>query len=182
MPDNALVLYPQNAGFCLPEKSSLFHELAKIGLLDTDIQGLNHAWYAGPRFLELITFLGCSPHVVFAPEKQGGAFTYIEMPDAFDMPRLISGMNVKTPKCPGCRQAHVAWQEWLDEPQGVQRCEHCGAELSVKIMNWRQSACLARQLIIIHEVFEGEAVPGDELLRVLHNITGTEWDYCYVAY
>jgi hypothetical protein len=181
MPHYTLVLYPRDAEYCFTDKTSAFHVLAQIGLLSKPVPGKSHASYAGPRFLELITFLGCSPHVVFAPEQDTDAFTYVEIPDAFDAPRLISGQNIKTPKCPSCKQAHQSWQGWKDAPCTQQQCEHCGAELSVTAVNWRQSACCARQVIIIHEVFEGEAVPGDELLRALRDLSGIVWDYCYVA-
>ncbi len=45
---------------------------------------------------------------------------------------------------------------------------------------WRRSAGCARVFIEISNVFESEAVPGEQLIACLDAASDESWDYCYV--
>ena len=181
MAQYVLVLYPQDADYQISRMTDVMHDLHKIGLIDASIVHHTDAWQVGSRFMELVTFLGCSPSLKLTEEKPGDPFTYVEIPAAYKETRLIAGQNARAPKCPHCKAPYEGWRIWKEKPFEIQHCDACTNEIDAKSMNWRQVSCVARQVIIIHEVFEGEAVPGDELMQSLHNITGTPWNYCYIA-
>ena len=181
MPRYALVLYPQNPQLSISDRTELVSVLSGLGFIDNELDNQPNAWYAGEQFLSLITFLGCSPFVRFKPDEVHANFTYISMPQPLSEPMLHAGSNSKSPRCPGCKQANAKYKTSVDLHSAQLTCEHCKQSFSIEKWNWRQSACFARETIWVWEVFEGEAVPGDSLLRALRQHTGSPWNYCYIA-
>jgi len=181
MPRYALVLYPQNPELLIEDKTALLRELVDIGLIDKTIPGEKSAWYAGEQFVSLISFLGCSPYVRFAPDEECSRFTYISWQTLDSEPALHAGENLKPPRCPECKTAaesRLANDYQLDKEL---TCSQCLQSFPLQQWSWRQSACYAKETIWIWEVFEGEAVPGDVVMKVLEKQTNTRWSYCYIA-
>jgi hypothetical protein len=47
-------------------------------------------------------------------------------------------------------------------------------------LKWKQSAGFGCQFLKVWGIFEGEAVPGEELMNTLRHASDLEWDYFYV--
>lgn len=131
---------------------------------------------AGPDYLGLMTYLGCSPQVTLGDNE---AATVIRISGVLDAPQFLHGGNLKSPRCPQCRKS-------LEKPSVVQsenallQCPHCGHAGQFCTFDWRRSAACARLFIEISNVFESEAVPGEKLAACLEEAGGEVWDYCYV--
>ena len=73
-------------------------------------------------------------------------------------------------------------EAWRQDREGFPwTCSSCGANAEASELNWRQGAGFGRFFMEIQNVFPGEAVPGDELLRALEASTGTPWTYFYAT-
>ncbi len=153
--------------------------LAKIGLTGEALDADHADYLAGPRFLELISFLGCSAHVELEPPVEGGrAFCRIRLVGPFASPRLFVGRNTAAPRCPRCGGRLDNWRARIQAPQ--LSCEQCGEDLQPGQLSWRRSGGCARIAVEVHNVFPSEAVPLPELLKRLAQATAQDWGYFYV--
>jgi hypothetical protein len=125
---------------------------------------------AGSEYLNLVTYLGCSPQISLG-EAEAATRIYLREPDA--APRLNAGANIKPPRCKACRQTIPL----ADARLQLQTCPHCSQPLK---LDWRRSAAFGRVFIEISNVYDSEAVPGEALLECLREATGMVWDYCYI--
>lgn len=148
--------------------------LGSIGFLGAERRP--GVYSAGPEYLGLITYLGCSPQIALGENE---AATTVRINGIYEPSRFLHGENLKPPRCPKCRKvlqmpfATIAADENL-------HCDHCGHEGNVCEFDWRRSAACARLFVEISNVFESEAVPGEALADCLQQATGEAWDYCYV--
>lgn len=174
MTGHFLVLHPRNAGWAPQSLDPLRDALAAIGLLGAERSpGL---FSAGPEYLSLVTYLGCSPQIALGENE---AATTIRIAGIFELPQFVHGENLKPPRCPQCRKT-------LDKPAASAKagenlhCNHCGHSGSACDFDWRRSAACARVFVEISNVFESEAVPGEQLTTCLERTSGEAWNYCYV--
>lgn len=184
MPSNLLILYPRDAQQIPPDSGGLIDALHAIGFIaDTfSFEGELH-WRPGERFLELITFLGCSPVVSLGePGLTGDEFCHIQFDGPLAQAQFIGGENTKPPRCPGCGYRTVEWESlrdhWLATPDEPWRCPLCGRTYRIPELNWRQCAGFGRYFIRVWGIFEGEAVPSEELMQHLRS-HGGEWRHFY---
>jgi hypothetical protein len=185
MPSNLLVLHPKDPNHTV-DPDLLRERLQRLGLAGETIvfEGEEHL-RPGERFLELITFLGCSPVVSLGePGLTGEEFCHLQVGAPSSAPRLLSGTNLKPPRCRHCRQRVEAWEALhrsaLKNPTVAWRCPACDKASPALALDWRRCAGAARQFLTIWGVFESEAVPGDELLGALEQTGGAPWDYFYL--
>lgn len=183
---NLLVLHPAQPDQIPPDGERLQQRMAAIGFSAEPITvaGAQH-YRPGENFLQLITFLGCSPVVSLGePGLTGDEFCHIAYDGPYDAIQFVSGGNVKQPRCPGCGYRIEGWQtiveQWRDVPDLIWRCPLCGEEYPLPQLRWRQCAGFGRYFIRIWGVFEGEAVPSDELLAALREVSGFDWGYFYL--
>jgi len=190
MPDSLLILYPADSAAAPPSAAVLRDTLRRIALIGRDFtfRGDTH-YLAGDEFMHLVTFLGCSPHIALEPpadgsERDGADFCHIALPAPGARPRFLGGANVKPPRCRGCRgelpewsAALMAWEQDPDKARGT--CPACGRPYTLPQLNWRHSAGFGRVALEVWGVFEGEAVPSQELLSALQGLGVGEWDYFY---
>lgn len=168
MSSHYLVLHPLDPKWSSDSLSGLQHALEHIGFMGEARQP--GEFLAGTEYLSLVTYLGCSPQISLG-EAEAATRIYLRRPDA--MPRLNAGANIKPPRCKTCRQTIPL----ADAKLQLQTCPHCGQPLKP---DWRRSAAMGRIFIEISNVHESEAVPGETLLKCLHDATGVIWDYCYI--
>ena len=185
MADNQLILHPLDSTASLHSKRDLLYRLEQIGFISTPLmlEGQQH-YRPGDNFLQLLTFLGCSPVVALGePGATGDEFCHLQLDGPYEQPRFVGGSNVKSPRCPGCGFRAENWQElvalWQATPEQRWRCPLCGKEYHVPQLRWRQCAGFGRFFLRIWGVFEGEAVPSEELFRVLREVSGFDWQYFY---
>jgi hypothetical protein len=183
-----LILYPQSALAPPPSQRALTSAMAEIGLIGEMLESLpeRERFLAGERFLQLISFLGCSPHIELAPPSEGGDdFCFLDLLGPWARPRLFRGRNTRPPGCPscGCRRDghHLQLQPGAELPEALRwQCVQCGAAHHPGQWNWRQQGGAARIALSINGIFPSEALPGDELLARLKALDGKPWSYCYI--
>lgn len=166
--------------------AALVERLTQLGILGEPLADMGFpAFGAGPEFLQWVSFLGCSPHVEFAPRHPGDRrFTFLSFHGPFPEPRFAWGRNTPAPRCASCRKILPHWNHATLEHQAplpaALRCPYCQALASAAQWDWRKGAGLGYCFLNIHQIFPKEAVPADALLRELAGLTGAEWRYWYV--
>ncbi len=182
MPENLLILHPADPD-SVPSTARILQTLREVGLAADEFEWEEERHYRpGERYLQLITFLGCSPVVSLGePGVTGDEFAHLAIETMGESPTLMAAGNIKQPRCPHCRkrveprsvpESTAAGEPW--------QCPACGHETVSGRLDWRQSAGYARVFIKVWGVFEGEAVPSDELLARLKAMSGTPWEYFYL--
>jgi hypothetical protein len=167
-----LYLYPESR-FVIVDTKELKEQLKSQQFIGTKIS--KNRYSTGDKFLSLLTFMGCSPDIELEPQDDK-PFCYIEI-ESSESTRFISGVNTKPAPCPKCRSAIKT----IPKPDdGILRCPYCDFLIEVSKLNWRKSALLANSCIVIGNIYELEAVPNDELLLSLENLTSIKWKAAYI--
>lgn len=174
----ALLLYPENPKWIPAKIDDLVGVLHAVGFVGDSLRGgPPRRFRSGERFLDHVSFLGCSPQVELDPTTDGRPYCQIRLAVYSDAPRLIRGTRRRPPRCPHCGSAQVGLS--LEDPSARWRCANCNGELTVEVLDWGRAGGAARCFVIVTNVFPFEAVPGSELLAALSAATGLRWDYFY---
>ncbi len=189
MTENLLYLCPAKFDALPDDSSKLKSALRDEGFIGEpfDFNGETH-YRPGPEFLSLITFLGCSPVIATEQhENAGEGFSHIAFQGPSATAQFISGDNLKTPRCPACGHRFEVWQPlieaWQQQPETHHiDCPECSKELTLPQLRWRKSAGFGRYFIKIWGIFESEAVPSPELIALLEQVGGCQWQHFYVRY
>ncbi|MEN8212954.1 MAG: hypothetical protein ABFR19_01205 [Pseudomonadota bacterium] len=154
--------------------------LSHIGLIGSGIENLQNSYLAGEKFLQLITFMGCSPHIRFEPEDdRDKGYCYISLSSS-NNPRLRASEHARPPRCHACRKPLGGeWQTAVTHEAAI-TCLHCGQQQYADQLGWRNDAGLGRFFIEIHNIFPGEAQPVPQLQQQLQGIAGSPWRYFYL--
>ena len=196
MPAHKLLLYPDSPDFRPAEPAALPARLQDIGLAGDgfSVQGKTR-YLAGEHFLQLITFLGCSPAIEFEPpadpaEREAaaarGGFCHISLTLSEIRPVFRGGGNIPPPRCPSCRKPVSDWQQalhiWHQSPTtDAWHCDNCGYTGRIHELDFRRHGGFARIFIDIWGIHPSEAVPVDALLARLAGFSGCDWNYMYVS-
>ncbi|MEA3276913.1 MAG: hypothetical protein U9Q81_16830 [Pseudomonadota bacterium] len=169
--------------FLLPDSDALRAELTTVGFLGEPLPGPDPAFSVGERFLQLVTFAGCSVQIDLLPSADG-PFCHILIAGPFEQPRLLSGRNTRPPRCRNCRSPLRDWKVRL-AGWGAGRvtsipCPACGNPQPPWGYDWKGSAGFGRLFVSVEEVFPGEAAPAPALMALLESITACPWRYFYV--
>ena len=178
MHDRRLVLFPRDAQAPSPDVSVLIKELRAAGFIEGESRHRQGAYMPGPRFMSLITFLGCSPSVAMEDDTADDSNRYtVEMPAATDDISVIRDDREVVAPCPGCGSTQSLPLSLA--PDAAMVCSHCGFGAPAYEWNWRHRVGFGRVWINVWGVHEGEAVPGEELLQSLERLTGYAWNYAW---
>ncbi len=129
---------------------------------------------AGPRLMEHITYLGCSPAL-----SSGGSESGIHL-HLFDTLTGMGGKSIETLRFPECKHPISAPQTLLaSTPDSHWRCEQCGNSGLIKDINWRKSAAYADTFIEVSAIFPKEAIPSEHFILSLQQFTGCDWNWFY---
>lgn len=174
MTDHFLVLFPKNPAWTPESLAPLVDALKVIGLFGAEREP--HVFNAGSEYLGLVSYLGCSPQIALGESEHA---TTIRLSGISPAPLFLHGGNLKPPRCPQCCKTieNTGASRGADEEL---HCPHCGWAGSLHELDWRRSAAFGRIFIEISNVFESEAVPGENLTDCLQQTTGEVWDYSYV--
>jgi hypothetical protein len=178
----ALVLHP-TAGIRPPDDWLL--RMERIGLLGRGIGDDPQRYLVGAGFLQLVTFMGCSPAIRLEPANdQDREFCHIRIHGPWPDLHFLFGRNTRPPRCPACRGGIDPWRDRLEtilgQPEQAQNCPRCAAESPPVAWNWRQQAGFGHTFVQIEAIFPGEAVPVDKLLHLLGNPGDPPWNYFYL--
>jgi len=141
-------------------------------------------YLTGPAFFSHITFAGCSPYLQLQkPDDGGWGFCHIRLHEDRFPPLLHVTPQRGRPRCPVCRGSIPGWKErlsrWGEVSPRLWQCEQCAALTPLAELDWRQYGVAARCSVEIHQVYPGEALPGEGLLQLLQEQTGREWGYAW---
>jgi DNA-directed RNA polymerase subunit RPC12/RpoP len=167
-----LNLHPADPAWVPDDIATLTRRLEQIGFIGN--RQSPHQYSTGPSFLELVTYLGCSPQITLG---ESDAATVIRFSGPHSTPKFRSSRSIK-PRCTACRKS-FGLEEMPRQPDEVIGCPHCGESYKAAKLDWRRKAGWGRFFIEISNVFESEAVPGETLLDELGSATGQAWEYFY---
>lgn len=181
-----LVLHPLQAAAEPRSPAGLVAALGEAGLIGAafDLDGRRH-FRTGPRFLEHLTFLGCSPVVELDPpaddrdgHARAGRFCHIELQSVTAAPRLRVRAE-HPPRCRQCRRPVERTRLHAAAAGGALICAGCGTTSRLEHLNWRQAGGYARVFLDLWGIHPAEAVPGDGLLEALRAFTDGPWGFFY---
>jgi Zn ribbon nucleic-acid-binding protein len=190
-----LVLYPAHVDCPAVETAALVTALQTIGLVAAPVCH-DHAngYRAGDQFLQLVTFLGCSPAIELEPPADpdecaracaSGSLCHIRFWPAQDRIRFRADSRLPAPRCPQCRKVENRWPElierWRADARATQwECRECGYHGRLFDLNFRQRGAFGHSFIDIRGIHPAEAVPGETLLTTLGELSGCDWRYMYL--
>lgn len=177
MSASRLIFFPANS-HQITDKSTLISALINAQFIDDANHAENH-YLPGERFLNLLTFLGCSPNINLQP-TQGEQHCFISVIDTSSEVRYLGSTQTSKPKCPHCKKRIADWKvdNW-QQADRICRCDKCQIETPYKDLNWKQECGFARCGFEVASIYPHEALPSDQLLDSLNKATGFNWDYCY---
>ncbi|MDZ7753129.1 MAG: hypothetical protein U5S82_16080 [Gammaproteobacteria bacterium] len=178
-----LVLYPHYHPVEAGEAATLVDLLATMGLIGDAVPMEGHTHYAtGDELLNLVTFLGCAPHVMLEPPPAPGPMDFVNvgLTGPLSAPRLRRGRNTITPPCPTCGAREHRWEALPGDGGPELRCNACGTVTAAVSLNWRKTAAVANCFIDIWGVYPAEAVPNPALMERLAAFSGGPWRHAYL--
>ena len=194
MAAHKLILLPAQPDCPAVSTGRLAMELQAIGLIGPPRQLHDISFYpTGEHFLQLITFLGCSPMIELEPpsdpvtlasDSASGKFCHVFLSSSQTM-RFRSDPRTPAPRCPACRAPLADWQSrlqaWQTQPANSDwRCRQCGHRGDITTLNFRKTAGFGRSFVEIRGIYPSEAVPGEALLNTLKSITRGDWSTLYI--
>ena len=183
-----LVLSPEDP-FYLPDSvNRMIEQLRNIQFCRESIPAQNGQHYLlGDRFMQLVSFMGCSPSIHLEPTPDGLPFCHLIIDGPHPSPIFLQGRNTGSPRCECCRKRIPHWQESIEHcrvnPENcLADCPHCGHRQHPLTYDWRQSAGSGRLFLLIENIFPNEAIPSPELLKALASFgkQGVPWSYFYI--
>lgn len=151
----------------------LWRTMAESGIIDAP-DSLPVAG-SGPRLMEFINYLGCSPVAnQLEPNSQ------IKLHD-FKRVTGLGGESFEKMRYSCCKQpvkdGSALLSQLTDYPSV--KCPNCDATIDSHRINFRKTAGFARLFVEITNIFPKEALPNDRLLKLLSPLTGCEWNWFY---
>lgn len=190
-----LVFSPRICNQNMPKVMPLIDYLQHSGFIGAPLVGQTtpNSFLVGEAFLQILTFMGCSPQIDLEPSTEGKKFCYIHVDGPWPTPKLYYGQNTQTPRCCLCKARVVAasspdhsWHQllpdWLTDPYRHSiNCSRCGHQQRPLDLNWRRGAAFGHLFIVVENIFPGESVPVPVFLANLHKTTDVFWHYFYVT-
>lgn len=174
-----LVIHPKLPTNCPDDVQGVINALADIGLLGNPDQQKD-TYRVGNEFLNLVTFMGCSPSVNLSP-AEGEKYCYLQINPVSESVRCLGYTDFVKPQCPACKQKISNWKHsaiWFDG-SATKTCEHCGTAKPVQSFRWQKEAGFGRFSFHISYIHPHEVVPADRIFQALEQATGFSWTYFY---
>ena len=172
----SLVIYPTNPNWTPDNPELLLKTLQEVGLAGEILDKNENSFLVGKKFLNHISFMGCSPNIKFDNENNDGKFTFIRITIKKNITALTGKHNF-APHCPQCKKPEKNWRALLKDNQLT--CSHCETNSNAWLFNWRKSAGFARCFIEITDIYPKEAIPQPSLLDFLEKNFETSWSYFF---
>ena len=194
MPVDKLILLPVDASTGIDDCSELAACLQRTGLVDAPRPFQGGLFYpTGDQFLQLVSFLGCSPSIELDPPEDSsqlaqsiaeGGFVHVQTVCGSEL-RLRADGKTRAPRCPNCRQLVKNWatrlRQWQANPaESVWSCRAC--DYSGELTDWvfGKTCGFGKVFVEISGIYPAEAVPTTALLQPLADLTGCPWRYIYI--
>ena len=181
--NGSLFLSPQDPNSDFHDLKAIASYLTETGLIDK--RQTDGSYLCGDNFTQVITFMGCSPHLIFEPPEEGTSnYCHIKLHQHEDI-HLLTGGQTAPPRCPACRYRITDWQQhlqvWKTDSGNSWQCPQCRKDSPAYKLDWRQSGGAGKVFIEVKNIFPGEAVPVDSFMKGLQEISGEPWRYFYLV-
>jgi len=189
-----LILLPADP-WCPPVNcEQLAGELQTIGLIGEPVALEDNVFFpTGDNFLQLISFLGCSPMIELDPPADratllaasaAGKFCHLFLNCTASL-AFRADSQCPPPRCPNCRQPAPDWQTAIETwqrntAQSDWICNNCGFTGQLTDLSFRKTAGFGRTFIEIRGIYPSEAVPAAALLGTLQHLTNEPWKTIYI--
>ena len=179
-----LVLTPEDPYELPADLEALIAGLRQIGLISEALAS-GTGYLLGENFMQLVTFMGCSPYIRLEPDATGEPFCHLRLDGPHPRPKLLTGKNTQPPRCGSCRKRLNEWrhsfESWQAHGDGwLEACPHCGERQEPVSYDFRQSAGCGRLFLLLENIFPQEAIPSPTLLKTLQSSSeGKPWHYFY---
>ena len=140
----SLIIHPDDPAWSPDKTETIVSSLKDIGLVAETIPNVEHTYYVGDNFLELIAFMGCSPNINLTPQDNADKFCCIKLIEKPDITAL-TGQHTHAPHCPHCKKPVKNWSNTITD--STLQCSSCGEISSPWEYNWRKSAGFGRFFI-----------------------------------
>ncbi len=172
----SLVLHATEPSWTPDNPEALIQALQEVGLAGESLNKTENSFLVGEKFLDHISFMGCSPNIKLENENDDGKFTFIRITTTASITAL-TGKHSFAPHCPQCKKPEKNWQELLQDNQ--LECSNCQQTSDAWQYNWRKSAGFARCFIEITDIYPKEAIPQPSLLDSLEKSFQVPWAYFF---
>ena len=172
---NRLLLYAGPGKSKLCRAQELEAHLKELGFIAEACETGSNDYCTGKSFINLITFLGCSPDIALSP-GDGDPYCFVRLHDMTDEYRLYHGLNTRPPRCTVCQKTRDDWQHCLQDDF----CGQCSLDDRAGTLRWRRQAALSRLVMEVMNIYPHEAVPSSQLLTFLGDVSDVEWGYAYL--
>lgn len=151
-------------------KNELKTLLKNINLLKNN----NGIFTPADQFMNLITFLGCSPNI----KLESKTFILTQVNTQLT---AYGGDSIENIVCPKCKTKITNPFELISNfsEQKIWKSNCCHNTIEVQKINWRKSAAFSQAFIQINNIFPKEAIPSDQLLKQLSEFSQSSWNYFY---
>jgi hypothetical protein len=189
-----LILLPADP-LCPPVNcEQLAGELQALGLIGAPVALEDEVFYpTGEHFLQLVSFLGCSPMIELDPPADqttlasasaAGKFCHLFL-NCTESLAFRADNQCPPPRCPECRQPVADWQAaiatWRQyTEQSDWTCAACDFSGQLTDLLFRKAAGFGRTFIEIRGIYPSEAVPTDALSGTLQRLTDGPWKTIYI--
>ena len=173
----SLIIYPDDPNWVPGDFEEVTAFLRNTGLITDYIPGKEQSYFVGDNFLELISFMGCSPNINLTPQDDPDKFCFIKLISKQEITAHTS-QHTHSPLCPHCKKPEKDWLNTMTST--TLPCSSCGQVSAPWDYNWRKSAGFGRFFIEVTEIYPKEAFPQPALLSALEQQHGTSWAYFYL--
>ena len=172
----SLVLHTTDPSWTPDTPEVLIKFLQQTGLTGEPLNKSANSFLVGEKFLDHISFMGCSPNIKLENENNDGKFTFVRITTT-DTITALTGKHSFAPHCPQCKKPEKNWRELLHDNQII--CSNCQQTSNAWLYNWRKSAGFGRCFIEITDIYPKEAIPQPSLLDFLEKNFETSWTYFF---
>ncbi|VAX13159.1 hypothetical protein MNBD_GAMMA24-2560 [hydrothermal vent metagenome] len=191
-PIHRLVLHPQNADYTPDSSETIRETLQKTGFIaepcrlsDGQTASTDQDFLVGEQFLQMLTFMGCSPNINLAPQHEGDRdYCHIVLSPVYAQVHFRSHERDVFARCPKCGRRDANWPALIERWQRNSTlkkyvCPHCYESMSLYDLRWRQMAGFGRFFIDVLSIFPQEGIPTSQLMSALENVSAQPWTYFF---
>jgi len=172
-----LIFFPESTS-AKDTSTKILNASAQYKFINSENHETNH-YLPGEHFLNLITFLGCSPNINLHP-AEGENHCYISLIEHTEEVKCVGYTLTAKPKCPACKKRITDWELTdLKSPENFCTCDKCQHKTVYADLNWKNECGFARFGFTVNNIYPHEAVPSEQLLDILQRASGYKWQYCY---
>lgn len=187
--NNRLILYTEsnlNEDIVESVKSECISVLQKNNFMGDKFNYQNkQLFYAGSKLSSLLMFCGCAPKIQLSLQNNGlpdSNFVALQLTFFSKNKYFYPGKQPFYYCCPKCStsiELSIGKEKLLLDKNSYFSCSQCAKHYHFNAINWRRKAGYGQFFIEVRGVFESEAIPSDQLLKILHGVTKSKWAYFY---